>query len=70
MLSEWEIELGESIIDLRASGTFIVAMGEKYLYCLKDTGVVLWAKKFDYHPVALTLITPGKKCYHCKHNLF
>jgi len=58
ILFDWELELGESVIDLKATGTFIVALGEKYLYCVKDTGSILWAKKFDYHPVALTLITP------------
>ena len=59
LLSEWDFEVDESILDLQTTDRFIVAMGEKYLYCLKDTGILLWTKKLDYHPIALTLITSG-----------
>jgi len=60
VICEWEFEVGELIIDLKTTDHFIVALGEKYLYCLKNTGIVLWTKKLDYHPIALNLITPGE----------
>ena len=59
--SDWELELGEPAVDLQTIGSFIVVLGERHLYCLKDTGSVVWTRKLDYHPMCCNLLIPRTK---------
>lgn len=59
LLSDWEFELGEAALDVQYIGTYVVTLGERHLYCLKDTdGTIVWTRKLDYHPMCCTLLIP------------
>lgn len=59
ILSDWEFELGEAALDVQYIGTYVVTLGERHLYCLKDTdGTIVWTRKLDYHPMCCTLLIP------------
>ena len=58
LMSDWELELTESVVDIQTIGLSIVVLSEGHLYCLKDNGSMLWTRKLDYHPMCCTLVTP------------
>ncbi|KAI9561720.1 hypothetical protein GHT06_012680 [Daphnia sinensis] len=59
LLYDWEFELSEPAIDVQNLGSYIVILGERHLYCLKDSdGTMIWVRKLDYHPMCFTLLTP------------
>ena len=64
LISEWQFTLNEPLIDLQAvkneQMSFILALGEKNMYCIKDTGIPLWSKKLEYHPMCFALQTSRK----------
>ena len=59
-MSDWEIELGEPAIDVQTIGSHIVTLTERHLYCLKDTGSIVWTRKLDYHPMCCSLLVPRR----------
>lgn len=58
ILTEWELELGEPALDIQQSGSFIVVLGERHIFCLNDSGLIHWVKRLDYHPMCCTLQIP------------
>ena len=65
LFSDWRYLLHEPMIDARqaknaADCTSIVVLSERAIYCLKDSGVLLWTKKADYHPMCFAVQVPRK----------
>lgn len=55
----WSLNLGESLIDMQvvkflSTKESIVALGERNMYALSDTGRILFMKHFEYSPVCFT----------------
>lgn len=59
LISDWQFHLGEQLIDMKSESndrqSLIVALTEKNLYCIKDSGLLLWSKRLDFHPICCTL---------------
>ncbi len=64
LFSDWRFNLNEAPVDVQTVRkdqlTFVVVLGERNIYCLKESGVLLWTKKMDYHPMCLSLQIAGK----------
>ncbi|XP_015784320.1 protein PTHB1 isoform X2 [Tetranychus urticae] len=56
---DWSLQIGEPLIDLQAHTlskkfSLIVALGERNLYIIRDSGIVSWMKKLNFTPYSLT----------------
>lgn len=52
ILPDYSYNIGEAAVDIQVYGTNIVVMGERNLFCLNETCVLRFMKKFDYNPSA------------------
>lgn len=66
MEPEWSYNIGEAVVDIGAVtlSSFeigIVVLGEKNLYCFKDTGATLkYTKRLDYKALCFHAYVIGK----------
>ncbi len=56
--SDWSLTLGESVIDIKVvllekSSYYLLILGERNLYALKENGNIWFMKKFDFNPSCL-----------------
>ncbi|KAK5644334.1 hypothetical protein RI129_005634 [Pyrocoelia pectoralis] len=56
--SNWSYNVGEDIIDLHYvldtfNEGYIIAVGEKHLFCLSENGILRFVKKLDYTPICM-----------------
>lgn len=64
--SNWTYEIGEEILDMKCissyynKDSFIVALGDRNMYCLNDNGSINFMKRLEYPPSCFTTYFTGK----------
>ncbi|XP_031350274.1 protein PTHB1 isoform X2 [Photinus pyralis] len=58
----WAYNVGEDVIDLHYvldayNEGYIIAVGEKHLFCLSESGILKFVKKLDYTPICMHAYT-------------
>ncbi|KAF5286639.1 hypothetical protein FQA39_LY16213 [Lamprigera yunnana] len=58
----WSYNVGEEVIDIQYTmdinnKSYIIAFGERNLYCLSEYGVIRFIKKLDYTPTCMCIYT-------------
>lgn len=56
---DWSLSIGESVIDIKVvvldkSASYLVILGERNLFAVKDNGSIWFMKKFDFNASCLT----------------